>query len=671
MEKSTLFQKNSTLKFQKRENLISTWYYKLLFLFILSSLSISGFAQQIQQYKAVPNATTGTTVNAPTKTYKVIAGTTGATLLYGSASTYSYPSYNDLYSFKIPFDFKYGTQTLTANSSYIYVSPGWNYVSFGAVPSGNGSYPITSYGQYYYQPFYNTSYYAKNSVSPYGGNYNTESYRFAYAYNSGDNNPARGVWYKVEGTAPNRVLIIEFFKFGNYYWEYGNNLTTSSYYNNYRSCQVKIYETTDKIEFHYGPRNTGYYTNTGYHYTFLMGNTYSDCQIMYGTNSGSSHWDSPYRYTGTANGYLNSTSYSHINYAYWTEGKYYEFTPNTPSNLTINNQTATALDLSWTPSSFGESTWSLEYGPQGFLPGNGTVVTSSVNNNFSLPLTGLLPATDYDVYVYAYNQGVYGEPNASIKASFTTPCPSSYDVSNPETFQNYSISEVNDCWIDILDSLAVTMAATGNIIGYDTSYVYHYDPVATITDTYTFSYNGTDGTNGSAQTWVVPAGAMTATFEVWGAEGGYYNTYYLSGKGGYASGQMNMEDKIGNTFYVMVGGKGIYYGNGNTTYSGGGFNGGGGTAYGYGGGGGTDIRTVDGELKSRFIVAGGGGGASGYPQSSYYTYNNYRADGGGTDGRTGYSNSSSYYVYGASQTSGGGNGSTYWNYGEVGQFGRG
>src|SRR2546425_3405731 len=37
--------------------------------------------------------------------------------------------------------------------------------------------------------------------------------------------------------------------------------------------------------------------------------------------------------------------------------------------------------------------------------------------------------------------------------------------------------------------------------------------------TITFNYNGTDGTNGSAQTWTVPAGVFSATFDVSGAQG--------------------------------------------------------------------------------------------------------------------------------------------------------
>ena len=222
----------------------------LLFVWVLSIPNVT--AQQIQHYQANPASTTGDRYAAPTKAYKVIAGTTNATLLYGSTTTFSLPGYNEVYSFTIPFDFKYGTEKLTVNSSQIYISPAWNYVMFGDESRGSGNYPISSSGGNYNQPCYSTDFYADNSVCAYGGNYNTNSYRFCYAYNSSDREPARGIWYKVQGTAPNRVLTIEFYKVGNYYWEYANNPTSSSYYNNYRSYQVKLYETSSIIEFHYG-----------------------------------------------------------------------------------------------------------------------------------------------------------------------------------------------------------------------------------------------------------------------------------------------------------------------------------------------------------------------------------------------------------------------------------
>jgi Glycine rich protein len=60
----------------------------------------------------------------------------------------------------------------------------------------------------------------------------------------------------------------------------------------------------------------------------------------------------------------------------------------------------------------------------------------------------------------------------------------------------------------------------------------------------------------------------------------------------------------GQKLYIYVGGGGS---TGNS------FNGGGSGYYGYcGGGGATDVRTISGNLTSRLIVAGGGGGHTSY-----------------------------------------------------------
>jgi len=632
-------------------------------------------AQQIQDYQANPASTTSNAYPAPIKGYNVIAGTSDATLLYGSTTTYSYPNTNTVLSFTIPFDFKYGTKKLVGNSDKIYISPAWNYVMLGDESRGNGSYPISNNGTSYYRPYNGTSYYADNAICAYGGCYNSSSYIFCYAYYYNDNAPARGIWYKVEGTAPNRVLTIEFYRVGNYYYDYANstsNMSNVSYARRYRSFQVKLYETTGTIEFHYGPRTMEYSNSSGSHYTFLMGNTYTDCQIMYRTGGGTpTAWNNPYRWIGTASGYLNSTSYSHYNHEYWYSGTYYQFSPNVPTSLVINNQTSTQLDLSWTASSFGESTWSLEYGPKGFIPGSGTVVTANTNTNFMLPISNLISDKEYDLYVYAYSDGVWGEATASNKVSFSTACATSLYQANMEDFSNYEQGLPNNCWINIQDSSMAAIGGTGEFVKNVVSYNYTFHESETEDVVYDFIYNGTDGTDGSVQKWVVPAGAMTGKFEVWGAEGGYFNnTRYKSGKGGYSKGELNLENKRGDTLYVYVGGQGRLCQVNNSYFDGGGYNGGGGGAYGYGGGGGTDVRTIKDNLYSRYIVAGGGGGASGYPQSTYTTYN-YAPDAGSVTGRNGYSTSSSHYVSGGSQNAGGTPYGTSWQHGEPGSFGKG
>ncbi|HLU80847.1 MAG TPA: T9SS type A sorting domain-containing protein [Flavobacteriaceae bacterium] len=68
-----------------------------------------------------------------------------------------------------------------------------------------------------------------------------------------------------------------------------------------------------------------------------------------------------------------------------------------PSNLTASNITEDSVDISWTEN--GTATeWELEYGPDGFTQGSGTVVPDN-DGTLGETLTGLTSATEYDVYV--------------------------------------------------------------------------------------------------------------------------------------------------------------------------------------------------------------------------------------------------------------------------------
>ena len=138
-------------------------------------------------------------------------------------------------------------------------------------------------------------------------------------------------------------------------------------------------------------------------------------------------------------------------------------------------------------------------------------------------------------------------------------------------------------------------------------------------------------------------------FECWGASGGDESPIQ-GASGAYVSGVLTITKHI--DFFVYVGKKGVH----GTNPS---FNGGGrGSNYGASGGGATDIRLVDNQeiegLKSRIIVAAGGGGA------------NKHADkckggcGGILEGEQGYTTSLGYDVTaptGGTQKSGGKNGS--------------
>ena len=155
--------------------------------------------------------------------------------------------------------------------------------------------------------------------------------------------------------------------------------------------------------------------------------------------------------------------------------------------------------------------------------------------------------------------------------------------------------------------------------------------VSTVTCVYT----------GAAQTWTVPAGVTSATFDLLGASGGVNN---VAGAGGET--RATIPVVAGTTYQVMVGGRGGDEDPGEslvpppTPFSTGGFNGGGnggmdGSINGTGGGGASDIR-VNGAcaatgacaLTDRIAVAGGGGGSG----IGVYGSGGIGGNGGGTSG---------------------------------------
>ena len=131
---------------------------------------------------------------------------------------------------------------------------------------------------------------------------------------------------------------------------------------------------------------------------------------------------------------------------------------------------------------------------------------------------------------------------------------------------------------------------------------------------------------GDYYSWTVPSGVTSLTVDLRGARGG--NGIYPSCTNGSAGGSGGLGGKVtgvlsvtsSSTIFFYVGGRGE---DGITLKANGGFNGGGGAGYDNGsavsgpcfpgtGGGASDIRTAEGTLSTRLIVAGGGGGAGGY-----------------------------------------------------------
>lgn len=96
-----------------------------------------------------------------------------------------------------------------------------------------------------------------------------------------------------------------------------------------------------------------------------------------------------------------------------------------PGILTIGTATTTSIPLTWTLGCSTASTFDVEYGPTGFTPGTGTLVSSVTptlnGTNASYTLTGLIPNTSYSVYLRA-NCGNGDVSIWSTAGNFSTLC---------------------------------------------------------------------------------------------------------------------------------------------------------------------------------------------------------------------------------------------------------
>lgn len=343
---------------------------------------------------------------------------------------------------------------------------------------------------------------------------------------------------------------------------------------------------------------------------------------------------------GGKNGYVNfsyylpEAYYSHVTVSF--EAKYDPDSPyfedvyfSRSYNSTITAPTATKLEGLTTTSwkrysfSFNMSTYYI-----GFLIN----ATASVNRRTN---------------VWFRNIQVSGD-NISELASKD----GSYSVySNAYTFSNAVMKSGNDT----IPSQYTTGTDTGN---YGNGFARITNLTTGVVTTFTYK--------GSEDLFTVPNNG-TYKIELWGAAGGDGSGNAASnltkgshgGRGAYTSGNIQLtKDTV---LHVYVGGKGTY-GSGSGAYggSGGGFNGGGngGNSSSGSGGGATDVRLVGGtwndlnSLKSRIMVAAGGGGTDDWGGTLNGSNDGRGGAGGALVSEGAYINGVLYPEYFASQTNG-------------------
>lgn len=218
------------------------------------------------------------------------------------------------------------------------------------------------------------------------------------------------------------------------------------------------------------------------------------------------------------------------------------------------------------------------------------------------------------------NTPICGE-NANLTASL----PGGAAVPTGFVYQWFSDA---DCTLEITDGRSGSYNENLTLpISSNTTVYCRLRKTSTVTETKNFSYTGTQ------QTYTIPTGYTSFTFQVWGAQGGN-STRCEGGKGGYSIGTLSAISGISG-IYVYVGGQGNC-GPDNGGIAAGGWNGGGsswrGTDPAAGGGGGSDIRVNGNTLYHRIIVAGGGGGGGENGNLEHAGYGGGLEGGRGTGG---------------------------------------
>lgn len=112
-----------------------------------------------------------------------------------------------------------------------------------------------------------------------------------------------------------------------------------------------------------------------------------------------------------------------------------------PDNLNSSNITPNSVTLNWTEEGNATS-WKIEYGPQGFTPGNGTFITGI--NNTSYNVTGLSESSTYDFYVYSDCGNGDFSPMSGVH-TITTDCSALTTYPFIENFENITSGHPS-CW---------------------------------------------------------------------------------------------------------------------------------------------------------------------------------------------------------------------------------
>ncbi len=111
-----------------------------------------------------------------------------------------------------------------------------------------------------------------------------------------------------------------------------------------------------------------------------------------------------------------------------------------PSGTTYNNLTQTSVDFSWGNVGNLVSAWEYVALPVAFGAPTGSTVLTSTSTNLNNPVSGLTPATNYNLYVRSVCGGTPGPWSTPLP--FTTPC----NPYTPPYYTGFTNAAETECW---------------------------------------------------------------------------------------------------------------------------------------------------------------------------------------------------------------------------------
>ncbi len=289
----------------------------------------------------------------------------GATVLGTATATSGIPALdNVVYNLPagtIPFSFYFNGTAYTS----CFVSTN-GYLTFGSAPSATNTNPISSSVTY------------SGVISIFGRDL-LGSYRVT---TPGDGDTIAQLRHAVVGVAPNREFVIE----------WANFRPTGASTNPNMNLQIRLVEGSNNIKLHYGLSDGTFNSST--------------CQIgLRGATNAvfqNRALASGQPFVNSTAGASNSATVGYTTATMPVNGQVLTYVSPCPPpvNLGLVDALATSVKLRWTsgiPSgSYAGSSYTVEWGPNGFTPGTGTLVNT--NDTFLL-LTGLTTGAQYQYYV--------------------------------------------------------------------------------------------------------------------------------------------------------------------------------------------------------------------------------------------------------------------------------